>query len=1084
MALSAEVGTILGSQFFASAQVEASPAPIQFLSAAEASGEQAPIQQLLEILPPDAAAALMACAIPHWFDREIFTWMRGQDENQDQGTWDTIISYPFVSPNREIKGRYCLHRQDRGDVLSYLKSRAEGRFRTYQAEAADYFLWRLGERVKPPTPFLSRVPAPPADDFEREIWQREAMYHLLPADEQVGLARFQQLFRAAKRQHQIAVCRALLKLGEEQVAELSEHGQRRLKVYADAAVFVGRQRELEAFRQLLEAKQGLRILYLFGKAGLGKTKLLEEIWEAYCLVCDPDLPANLIDLYEMDHRRVTGVEYRIAQLLGRGHFTGYFRAFEEYARLRNESAPLTREAERLNMARDQMHQAFIADLQHLSYDRPILLLFDSFEAARDTDVGEWLVSSFLPAVRDLNIILVFAARLAPPDFRGLQERITCLELKDLGRDDVQQYFAERRLTPNRALADQVHERTGGHPILVALACDLMEKKGTSSLDRLLATKDGDVGSALTRAFLEANPDKDRLVSLMALARYRFNDELLASLENASLEQARALIDEVSDYTSFTKLRAETYACALHDMIREAVLRLRWQDAAQRKSLDEKIIAYYSSKIEQLSAANQRRGGYVPVESDIQVLEAERLFFELDVDFQGRLERFKDQFRTALNSYQLGTGELLVRTMKEYRQAFRSGERLDEVDFVEAELAFQQDRYAVADDLAQTILKKDDLAEEVAARAWLMRARVAQRQGDLLNAESFCRRSLWFTEGKAEFSHLVAPALDILGYIYRVQGEWGESVKYYEQNLRLRKETDRRGIANTQNNLAYVYMLQGRPRRALQLAEGALAVREKLVKEGSGSSFELGLSYNTRGMIRRNLGERKGANTDFARAENIFKEIGSRRGQALVSLNHGFRKRHESEFAEATKYFQQSAEIFEKLGDRENRAEALNELGISYLDLKRWQQAEEAFAQALDLAEVTHNKFMIADVLSNMCQLYLFTQRPDKIEDCVRRYARSDGYRFHYPSARLFVILGDAARRRLQVGSYLRYGLLRLWYWALSLGRLIRYAGLEWKVYFSWYRDWQRWRDRTWRMAGQDRRREGKDLAAEGKDERE
>jgi tetratricopeptide (TPR) repeat protein len=1032
----------------------------------EAAREQTPIQQLLEILPPDAAAALMACAIPHWFDREIFTWMmHGQDE--DQGWWDTILSYPFVSPDTEVKGRYRLHPKDRRDVLSYLKSRDEGRFRGYQADAAGYFLWRLGERVQPPTPFVDREPAPPADDYEREIWQREAMYHLLAADEQVGLARFQQLFRAAKQQHQVAVCRVLLKLGEEQEAELSEHGRRRLKVYADAAVFVGRQRELETFRQLLEAERGLRILYLFGKAGLGKTKLLEEIWEAYCLVCDLDLPANLIDLYEMDHRRVTGVEYRIAQLLGRDYFTGYFHAFEEYARLRDESAPPTREAERLNMAREQVYQAFVADLQHLSYDQPILLMFDTFEAARDTDVGEWLASSFLPAVRDLNIILVFAARLPPPDFRGLQERITCLELKDLSRDDVRQYFNERRLAQNRALADQVHERTGGHPILVALTCDLMEKKGTSSLDRLLATRDGDVGLALTRAFLEANPDKERLVSLMALARYRFNDELLASLENASLEQARALIDGISDYTSFTKLRSETYTCALHDMVRDAVLRLRWQDATQRKPLDEKIIAYYSSEIKQLSAANQRQSGYVPIESDIQVLEAERLFFELDVDFQGRLERFNDQFRTAMNSYQLGTGELLARTMKEYRHAFRPGERLDEVDFIETELAFQQGRYAVADDLAQTTLKKDNLAEGVAARAWLMRGRVAQRQGDLLNAEGFCSRSLRLTEGKREFDRLAAPALDILGYIRRVQGEWNEAAQFYEQNMLIRKRTeDPRGTAATQNNLAYVYMLQGRPRRALRLVEEALATREKLVQQKLGNKFELGLSYNTRSTIRRSIGNWKGFDDDLAMAKIIFDDISSQRGQALVNMNYGLRERlHRQNPKEAVRYFQNSVEMFRKLGDQERLAEAMNELALSYLDADNWQEAEGAFVEALNLVEAIRNKFMIADILSNMCQLYLFIRKPDKITDCVRQYKRVDGYRFHYPSARLFVILGDAARRRLQVGPYLRYGLLSLWYWALSLGRLIRYAGFEWKVYLSWYRDWQRWRDRTRRMAG-------------------
>lgn len=1020
--------------------------------------EPSPIQQMLAILSPDHADALMACAIPHELDRDILAWILGTQDD-DQGLWDKIVGYAFVQRSGEGAERYHLHERDRQDILAYLRGNKPELFHDYHAHAADYFRWRLGEAITPPAGIVNRRPARPVDHFEEDIWQREAMYHLLAADETAGLARFQLLFRMAKQHYQIAVCNKLLALAKEQMAELSEEGRRKLKEYEGALVFVGRQRELATFQRLLEAGGGLRILYLFGQAGLGKTKLLEEIWESYCGDYDPDLPIHLIDLYEMNHRRVTGVEYRTARLLGESYFGNYFQAFDRYTKLRGGIQPDSLMGwERLNIARERVHQAFITDLQHLPQDRPILLLFDTFEAAHDTDVGHWLLSRVLPALCDHNAVLIFASRPSNPDFAELQERVTTLELKELDRDDTLQYFVERGLGRYLDLIDQVHVLTGGHPILVALIGDLLEKKGIP-LQSLLETSEQGPALVLTRAFLETDHDEDRMVSLMALARHRFNDEMLAYLEGIDLQQARAAIDKISDYTSFTKFRPETFTCVLHDIVRDAALRLRWRDPTQRKPLNQRSIAYYNANIEQLQTGDQHTGR-VSVGSQIQIFQAERLFYELDLDLITGLKQFKELFNKSMSSFQLGAGELLLRVAQEYRQAFLPNKRLDEVDLMSAELALQQGRHNVADQLAGEILERDGLSTEIEASAWLTRARVAQQQGKFEDAESYCRRSLWLTENKLEFDALAAPAFDILGYVQRTQGEWDRAARYYEQNMRIRERTqDRRGIANTQNNLAYVYLLQGRPRDALRLAKNALAIRQELVNEGLGNRFELGLSYNTQGMIRRNLGDRSEAENDFKRAEMLFEEADSQRGRALVYLNYGLRERHLGHFEQAVEFFQKSAETLRKREDRANLIEVLNEQGMSCLDFGHWEEAEAAFVQALNLAEDTHNHFKIADVLSNMCQLYLFTGDLDKIDVCERRYEKSGGYRFHYPSAQLFIILARKDLLQRRMGGY-------LWYNLQSGLRLLRYARSRRDVYVSWYRDWRRWRDRMHRLGKQ------------------
>ncbi len=1044
---------------------------------------QTPLQEMLSILPAKTADALMVCAVPHWFDQEIFAWINREGDDS-QRFENEIVSRAIVLRDAQVVGRYRLHDLDRQDILDYLKGTTPEQFRAYHARAADYFRWRLGEAVTPPAGIVDRRPALPADHFEEDIWQREAMYHLLAADEPAGLARFQRLFRAAKQHYQIAVCHRLLGLASEQEKILSDESRRILKTYRGSLVFVGRQRELEAFRQLVTNKEnGAWIAYLVGHGGLGKSKLLEEMWQTYCQMCFPDLPdlpIRLIDLYEMNCRRVTGVQHRIAQLLGEAHFQRYIDAFAEYARLRSGTLPDSVAGwEHLSVKHEDMHKAFIADLRLLPQSQPTVLMFDSVEASRDTDVWHWLLHSFLPAIRDLNLVLVLASRPGGLDFGDLQGRVTQLEVKELALEDTLQYFIERGLGQHRSLVDRVHEKTGGHPILVALTCDLLEKKGLP-LENLLAAKEKDFALVLTNAFLQIDACENRLVSLMALARYRFNAGMLIFLEKMDPQQAEATIDGISDYVSFTKFRPDTYTCVLHDVIRDAVLQLRWTKEDQRRLANQRIIAYYESQIEQLRIGG-RRDGRVAIESDIQLLEAEKLFYELDVDLEQGLDSFRKRFLEAMKSYQLGFGELLrlaaaeylvvafsediflkfgrllTETVEDYRKTFLPDRRLDEIDFMSAELVFEQGHYDLADRLVQEILARSNLTAWVESSSWLMRARVAQQQGDFLSAESYCRRSLWLTEGKEEFDRLTAPVFDILGYVHRAHGEWEKAVWYYRRNMQIRERIeDQRGLANTQNNLAYVYLLQGQPQDALKLAESALTIREKLVAEGTGNRFELGLSYNTRGMIQWDLGHRTEADVDFKRAEVLFEEIGSQRGQALVYLNYGLRERHLRHFEQAVDYFQRSAAIFRERGDKANLAEVLNEEGMSYLDFGHWQEAESAFLQALNLAEDTHNHFKIADVLSNMSQLYLFTGELDKIDGCVRRFEKADGYRFHYPSAQLFIILARAALQQRQIGRY-------LWYDLLSGIRLFRYAGLRWDVYVSWSRDWQRWRNRMRRL---------------------
>jgi hypothetical protein len=130
--------------------------------------------------------------------------------------------------------------------------------------------------------------------------------------------------------------------------------------------------------------------------------------------------------------------------------------------------------------------------------------------------------------------------------------------------------------------------------------------------------------------------------------------------------------------------------------------------------------------------------------------------------------------------------------------------------------------------------------------------------------------------------------------------------------------------------------------------------------------------------------------------------------------------------------------------------------MTYLDQRSFAEAERAFLEALDLAESTYNEFRMADVLTNMTQLYYFKRDQDRVQACERRFAKADGYSYDYASAQLFIVMSQMAitqGHRLQALSYV---LRALW-------RMLKYGGFNPNVWASWARDWFRWRRRIRRL---------------------
>lgn len=161
---------------------------------------------------PNLAEAVRLCAIPHGFNAEILTWLRGEGSKRSTGT-ETLLetlkskNLAFVRPDKLF-----FHDNVRKLLVDrWLKNNSED-FKKLNEKVAAYYDYKLKQSV--------------SDDQghtpdQRAQWEREEMYHLLVADEERGRERFKSLCNKAIDSYRLSTLDLLLSLAGEQVYDPS-----------------------------------------------------------------------------------------------------------------------------------------------------------------------------------------------------------------------------------------------------------------------------------------------------------------------------------------------------------------------------------------------------------------------------------------------------------------------------------------------------------------------------------------------------------------------------------------------------------------------------------------------------------------------------------------------------------------------------------------------------------------------------------------------------------------------------------------------------------------------------------------------
>ena len=242
------------------------------------------------------------------------------------------------------------------------------------------------------------------------------------------------------------------------------------------------------------------------------------------------------------------------------------------------------------------------------------------------------------------------------------------------------------------------------------------------------------------------------------------------------------------------------------------------------------------------------------------------------------------------------------------------------------------------------------------------------QGDILNSLKFYLKSLKVYEQIGN-KNGIATCLNNIGLIYKDQGDIARSLEFYDKGLKILEEIgDKKGIATYLSNIGVIYSEQEDTPNALEFFYKSLKIQEEIgYKKGVANSLNnIASIYYHQGKIanaleyhdkslktREEIQDKSGIANSLNNIAYIYKNQGdpSVTSSKQESLNAGFKK--------ALEFSNKSLKIREEIGDKSGIASSLNNIGEFYLEQGRLDDALENGTKGLLLARTIGSPRLIS-----------------------------------------------------------------------------------------------------------------------------
>jgi len=437
-------------------------------------------------------------------------------------------------------------------------------------------------------------------------------------------------------------------------------------------ILVGRSEEQRLISRTVTGA-GPSTILIVGEAGIGKTRLLEEIEHLIEKpeVRRPDLLClPILDFYNTAMHSEVAIEEAIVRNLTE---RGVDQAFQEF----EDKLIEYREG---RISEEHLWKSFKKGYDSVCQNKRIILRFDTAELLEyehddpevldDCDVRGlespalgWLAEK---TSQLLNTALIIASRPNANLRKRLDDaydkNVQLVDLGGLTLEETREYFrqaggfAQQVLKGSPEAVEKVWLLTDGRPIFISLSLDWLRRgiwdEKIDLIDVVELRKICEQGGkeweelkrsftvALIRRFREQNAALDKAIYYTARARKGYNAELLAQIMEISEQEARRLANQLMEQ-SFVKQphllpswRKEWFFLhdEIYDLMEKEVWNRFWPEYTEQERLAKEIIAHYDEEIQQVQQGIREAKTEIErraLRYQRQVLLTERLYYQFD-----------------------------------------------------------------------------------------------------------------------------------------------------------------------------------------------------------------------------------------------------------------------------------------------------------------------------------------------------------------------------------------------------------------------------------------------------------------------
>ncbi|WP_376797444.1 tetratricopeptide repeat protein [Thermogemmatispora sp.] len=803
--------------------------------------------------------------------------------------------------------------------------------------------------------------------------------------------------------------------------------------------FLGRERELALFLGWLTDCQSDApwILAIHDaepdparRGGVGKTWLLRAC-VAQARQCFPQLAVVQVDFFRVADRDRLLIARRVVERLQEAYPQWQARTFAQTLESFATQGYLSSLYPEKDVAdiriRDSLSEALARDVQELlpllPEDGPsLLLVFDTFELVeRNPQVAVMSLGQLFPEHYGLpRVKVLLAGRNAldwqQPTWRGREREALELALPPFSPEEVRRYLARELADLSEGAAEasgesagmgepapsaerqaqfveHLYALTGGRPIVVGLACDLLARR-LLRLEELVAFPPDRFEEQLVARINDLERPLNWLILLLAHIYHRLSAPLLSwVLSQVKLTETdgQSAVEEwlaALRQLSFVRAAGEGDELALHDEMRRLVVLYCWErqdpDRRFRRELSRAVISYYEQQNEQALSEQQWQASRV-----------ELLYHRLTLDLEEGLGYFRRLFGLATLGWRSGFARMLLETVREFELHLTPVQRW-RLALWEARLLRIEEQPAQAQVLLERLQQEADPAWQTAQRAELCYelARCALQQNQLRKTIHYYEQCLALALERGDEEE-ASTLQGQLGYVYRRLGQWREALRCYYASLEYhQKRGSRAWYANLLNSISNVYRLRGHIEKALRYCLMGLRVREDLWRQGRLDERAVGLSHSTLAMIYLESEDLLLAEEHFRRAFECYAHVGYRSGVAATYIRLGQVAFLKGQLEEADALFKQ-AETLVTGFDEEVFINSRYYQGRVALRREQWQEAAEHLLCACEHARHLQDRYQLAASLVELMEALHHLGREEEAQAAwkeARTIAEEEGYR--------------------------------------------------------------------------------------------